>query len=506
MNERHRHPGAPVFVSALLLTAGPSCGGNDASTPGGSSGGTAESSAEPPDKPGSADEDSGDPTETPLPHVDDPSLHAIGLGVSYERSTDTVVFEMRVAGDAGVVTPTPAGKVDGAPVLGYVFLTSLSPTDVGFDDVDGTVAMAVTSHPDFDDTPLWDEDGNAAYDDDGIVYHAHWVVLVDDDRAPAGLAVRQMDDTSVLPPTAPMPMYLDSPGFTVVEDGDTIRVLVPSDRIKRKLDFNVGGVTAYLEVDASAETPLLAVHGLISAIDDGAISTSVADATNAPPTSWPSRVAETPEELTDDFDVTSTDAEYSVAQDAFIVSMNVAGRVGGVEPVAAGQIDGATVLGYVFPTTIPPDVLGFRDIEGTVVLAVTSHPDFDDTPLWDETMDADFDNDGGWYHVHWAVLVEDADSGAGLSVPSQTDPTLLPPTAPMPMYLDSPGYHTFAQGGRLSVVVPAWHLHDVNEFSYDALTARMQVDASGPAPVLRVEQVYTILSGDLSLPNRVSRR
>jgi hypothetical protein len=135
----------------------------------------------------------------------------------------------------------------------------------------------------------------------------------------------------------------------------------------------------------------------------------------------------------------------------------------------------------------------------------SSHPDFDDTPLWDETRDADYGNDGGRYHVHWVVLVDDPQSGAGLSVPSQTDPKLLPPTAPMPMYLDSPGYHAFARGGTLHVVVPGWHLHGVDAFSYDALTARMVVDASLSAPVLRVEQVYRILSGDLSLPLTVGR-
>ncbi len=441
----------------------------------------------------------------PLPYANEASLQARALEVRYEPSADAVVFEMRVEADAGLVRPTPAGQVDGAPVLGYVFLTSLLSTDVGFDAVEGTVALAVTSHPDFDDTPLWDEDGNAAYDDDGVVYHAHWVVLVEDPRAPGGLAVKQLTPASKLPPTAPMPMYLDSPGFTVIEDGDAIRVLVPSDRIKRQFDVRVGAATAYMEVDASGETPLLAVHGLISAIEDGAVSTPISGADSAPPTSWPGRSTGTPTELTAAFDVQTAQAQYSPMRDTYVLSMSVAGAAGGIEPEAIGKVDGATVLGYVFPTTIPPQAIGFQDIAGTVALAATSHPDFDDTPLWDETMDTNFDNDGGWYHVHWVVLVDDPGSPAGLSVPSQTNASSLPPTAPMPMYLDSPGYHAFARGSTLSIVVPAWHLRGVQEFSYDALTARMVVDASGAAPVLRVAQVYSVLSGDLSLPMSVSR-
>ncbi|MBX3184595.1 MAG: hypothetical protein KF915_18345 [Polyangiaceae bacterium] len=454
---------------------------------------------------GCSDEDPEEP-RSELPYANEASLHARALDVRYDAASDSVVFEMHVQGDAGSVKPTPAGQVHGAPVLGYVFLTNLRPTDVGFDDVEGTVALAATSHPDFDDTPLWDEDGNADYDDDGAIYHAHWVVLVEDARAPAGLASRQVSEGSVLPPTAPMPMYLDSPGFTIVEQADKIRVIVPSDRIGRRFDLQVGGVVAYMQVDTSGETPFVAVHGLISAVDGGALSTALTGASSAPTSSWPSRtVTEIPSELSDPFDVQAAVARYSAEQDSFILSMRVSGAIGSVEPEPVGSVDGAPVLGYVFPTTIPPSALGFKGIEGIVVLAVTSHPDFDDTPLWDETRDGDYSNDGGFYHVHWAVLVEDTGSPAGFSVPSQSDESMLPPTAPMHMYLDSPGYHTFANGDELSVVIPAWHLRGVEGFSYDALTAQMRVDGSGHAHVLRVEQVYSVLSGDLSLPLSVSK-
>ncbi len=57
------------------------------------------------------------------------------------------------------------------------FPTSLQPKDVGFGAVEGIVALALTSHPDFDDTPLWDENNDQKFDNDGIVWHPHWVVL-----------------------------------------------------------------------------------------------------------------------------------------------------------------------------------------------------------------------------------------------------------------------------------------------------------------------------------------
>jgi hypothetical protein len=52
------------------------------------------------------------------------------------------------------------------------------------------------------------------FDNDGIIWHPHWVILTEDKRVEGGLAVKQFDpkDTSVvLPPTNPgMPMYMDS--------------------------------------------------------------------------------------------------------------------------------------------------------------------------------------------------------------------------------------------------------------------------------------------------------
>ncbi len=434
------------------------------------------------------------------PYAADPSFQLAAFDVSYSPALDSVVFEVEAAGDAASVVPEKAGQLDGAPVLGYVFVTTIEPEWIGFGDVEGTVALAVTSHPDFDDTPLWDEDSNERFDDDGAVYHAHWVVLGDNPRAPAGLAVVQSDGSSTLPPTAPMPMYLDSPGFTVVEEGARLRVLVPADRIKRNLGFTTGALTAFMQVDATGSTPLLAVHEVLSQVRDGAPDTPVVNAGAAPASAWPAAANDS-----DTLDIVSTTASYDASLDTFVLSMDLAAAAATSIPTPAGKVDGAPVLGYVFPTSIPPAEVGFKETDGTLVLAVTSHPDFDDTPNWDENSDANFENDGATYHVHWAVLVEDAASPAGFSVPSQTDTDKLPPTAPMPMYLDSPGYHAFAVGNQLRVLVPGWHLSDVQQFSFDALTARMRVDASGAAPVLRVEEVVEVLSGDLSLPNSVSR-
>ena len=145
----------------------------------------------------------------------------------------------------------------------------MKPTDVGFNDTEGIVALALTSHPDFDDTPLWDENNDTIYDNDGIVWHPHWVVLHEDKRVGAGLSVKQFkkaDETVVLPPTNPgMPMYMDSPGFPVTTNKNTITVVVPDYRMNNRIDFSYDGVAAFMKVNTSNENlPMLGVYEVFS--------------------------------------------------------------------------------------------------------------------------------------------------------------------------------------------------------------------------------------------------
>ncbi|AXT61100.1 hypothetical protein D1816_12325 [Aquimarina sp. AD10] len=188
--------------------------------------------------------------------------------VTHHSDLSISVWEIDVKGTAGKTTPTPNGALDGAPVLGYVFPTSLKPTDVGFSATEGIVAMALTSHPDFDDTPIWDENNDADFANDGIIWHPHWVVLHEDKRVAGGLAVKQFTkaDNVTLPPTNPgMPMYMDSPGFPVTTQGNTIKVVVPDYRMNNQTSFKYDGVAAYMIVNTSKEDkPMLGVYDVFS--------------------------------------------------------------------------------------------------------------------------------------------------------------------------------------------------------------------------------------------------
>ncbi len=193
--------------------------------------------------------------------------------VNYDVVLDQFVFSITVEGRAGNTTPIPVGQLDGAPVQGYVFPTTLKSTDVGFGQTDGIVALALTSHPDFDDTPLWDENRDTNYDNDGIVWHPHWVILIEDDRVAGGLSVKQFDkeDKSViLPPTNPgMPMYMDSPGYPVITKNHIIKVVVPRYRIRASQDFKFDGVAAFMKVNTSnSELPMLGVYEVYSVSSD----------------------------------------------------------------------------------------------------------------------------------------------------------------------------------------------------------------------------------------------
>ncbi|WP_299110787.1 hypothetical protein [uncultured Winogradskyella sp.] len=196
-------------------------------------------------------------------------LEITSVHVTHNSDLDVTIWTIDVKGTAGNTKPIPVGQLDGAPVLGYVFLTSLKPQDVGFSQTEGIVALALTSHPDFDDTPLWDENNDTIFNNDGIIWHPHWVVLHEDNRVEGGFSVKQFDKENKdvkLPPTNPgMPMYMDSPGYPVKTKENTIKVIVPDYRINNNISFNYDGVAAFMMVNISKEdTPMLGVYEVFS--------------------------------------------------------------------------------------------------------------------------------------------------------------------------------------------------------------------------------------------------
>lgn len=200
------------------------------------------------------------------------------------------------------------------------------------------------------------------------------------------------------------------------------------------------------------------------------------------------------------FDITRAGASSDGRLMTFI--MELAGDAGSIKPVPIGQLTGARVESYVWPTSLDPEVVGFDKASGILSLAITAHPDFDDTPLFDENQDGDPANDGADWHSHWVVLVKDEACGAGLKVRDVSPGVdLLPATAPqLPIALDSPGMSPILAGKLATITVPVSATETV---SFDAVTAELQVNENGTAPLLCVTGVHDIASGDLSLPGRV---
>ncbi len=201
------------------------------------------------------------------------------------------------------------------------------------------------------------------------------------------------------------------------------------------------------------------------------------------------------------FDITSARATTDGRLTTFV--MELAGDAGRMKPMPIGQLKGAKVSAYVWPTSHDPSVVGFGKGSGILALAVTAHPDFDDTPLFDENNDGDPANDGANWHSRWVVLVKDSTCGAALKVGDVSPGVdLLPLTAPgLPIALDSPGMTPSFNGKTARVTVPVRGSENV---SFDAVTAELQVHVEGKAPLLCVSAVYDVASGDLSLPGRIT--
>lgn len=191
-----------------------------------------------------------------------------------------------------------------------------------------------------------------------------------------------------------------------------------------------------------------------------------------------------------------------------VFHIQVSGKAGASKPTRSGQLAGSQVFSYVWPTTLDPSTVGFEAKAGILAFAATAHPDFDDTPLFDENGDGDAKNDGELWHTHWVVLQPDASCGEGalkvVDIPAGAKPK-LPKTWPgLPILLDSPGWSPVFQGSSLDVRVPFDDIGVVQAARFDGVTAALRVNASVHSPLLCVVDVFKVASGDLSLPGKVT--
>ena len=181
--------------------------------------------------------------------------------------------------------------------------------------------------------------------------------------------------------------------------------------------------------------------------------------------------------------------------------MAVSGKAGASKPNKHGKLAGSTVFSYVWPTTMDPSVVGFEPKSGISAFTVTSHPDFNDTPL--------FAGGGGEWHSHWVVLQPDEACGKGalkvVDIPAGAKPK-LPKTWPgLPILIDSPGWNPVFKGDTLEVRVPFDDIGVVTAAGFDGVTAALRVNANVHNPLLCVANVFKIASGDLSLPGKVNQ-
>lgn len=200
-----------------------------------------------------------------------------------------------------------------------------------------------------------------------------------------------------------------------------------------------------------------------------------------------------------------------ITTDGNIATFHVAvsGKAGASRPAKTGKLAGSQVFSYVWPTTMDPSVVGFERGAGILAFAVTAHPDFDDTPLYDENGDGKLDNDGDLWHSHWVVLTKDAACGKDalkiVDIPEGAKPR-LPKTWPgLPILIDSPAYSPVFKGDTLEVKVPFDDIGVLTSASFDGVTAALRINASVHSPLVCVADVFKVASGNLSLPGKVNQ-
>ena len=199
------------------------------------------------------------------------------------------------------------------------------------------------------------------------------------------------------------------------------------------------------------------------------------------------------------FDIVRTEVKSEGADIAFRVQ--VRGKAGTIRPKATGQFAGSAVYSYVWPTSLDSGSVGFESAQGILALAVTFHPDFDDT--------ADGSANRHVWHPHWVVLVPDDACGKGSlkvkDIPEGTRPR-VPATWPkVPLLIDSPTYPTTLATDTVEVRVPAAVIGAAAGVKFDGVTSALKVNANLHAPLLCIANVFDIASGNLSLPGTIAR-
>jgi hypothetical protein len=202
------------------------------------------------------------------------------------------------------------------------------------------------------------------------------------------------------------------------------------------------------------------------------------------------------------FDIART--EIAKQDDDLVFHHRLMGTAGSAKPAATGQLGGAAVYGYVWPTSLDSAAAGFEAQQGLLALAVTAHPDFDDTPKADENRDGRPDNDGAEWHAHWVVLAPDEACGKGAlkvkDIPAGARPKLPANWPELPLLIDSPPYTLKLNDRELDVRIPTASLAANGAFRFDGVTAELRVNDKIQAPLLCVTRVHDVASGNLSLP------
>jgi hypothetical protein len=197
------------------------------------------------------------------------------------------------------------------------------------------------------------------------------------------------------------------------------------------------------------------------------------------------------------FDIIET--RVSTANGEAVFHTRVRADAGKQTPKSIGKFEGSDVYAYVWPTSLNSSDVGFEKDQGIVALAATFHPDFDDAAKGAKNRDR--------WHAHWVVLNEDKACGGGLKVkdiPAGAKPK-LPETWPgAPILIDSPEYKTELANDIVDVHVPLEKIGALATASFDGVTAGLRVNADLHAPLLCVQNVFKVASGNLSLPGKVA--
>jgi hypothetical protein len=211
------------------------------------------------------------------------------------------------------------------------------------------------------------------------------------------------------------------------------------------------------------------------------------------------------------FDITKANIKINAETKQLEFSMSVTGVAGSSKPKEKDKVRSAQMAAYVWTIGVNPSVVGFEKDAGTLALAISAHPDFDDNLSGDGKGAKDVNGienaKGGIWHAHWVVLTRDNSCGnnalKAVDIAKGSTPAVPKAWSGLPILMSNVDAEPKFSLTNVSVQVPVPDVGVFKGAAYDGMTAVFRVKEQPTRPYFCVSRVIDTVSDNLNFPGTI---